>query len=134
MEENDIKIKTFLNNCGIVFDDFNHLDGMLIPRELLLSDETYIKIKPDIIEIKKIFSSSSLTSLQTKAILSQKWPLLNLTRQILKQIGFVMNPKRKSAGYTENGKKKYNRFFEIKKLKQITKETVTNIESCMMEN
>ena len=102
----------FLNNCGIVFDDFNHLNGMLILRELLLSNEKYDKIQPDIIEIKKIFSSSSLTSLQTKAVLSQKWPLLNLTRQILKQIGFVMEPKRKSAGYTENGKKKYNRFLK----------------------
>ena len=38
-------VKKFLNNCTIVFDDWNQLDGMLIPRETLLSTMTYDNIK-----------------------------------------------------------------------------------------
>ena len=34
-------IKQFLNKCNVVFDDFNQLDGMNIPRETFLSKEVY---------------------------------------------------------------------------------------------
>ena len=47
-------VKKFLNNCTIVFDDWNQLDGMLIPRETLLSTMTYDNIKDDIQVMKKI--------------------------------------------------------------------------------
>ena len=39
--------------------------------------------------------------------------------QILKAKNFHMVPIRKSAGYTDTGKKKYNRFFQISKIKQV---------------
>ena len=114
-------IKDFLNKCSIVFDDFSQLDGMLIPRELLLSNEKYESVKDDIEKMKKLYSSGSLTALQKNAEASQKWPLLNLVRQILKSNNFNMDPIRKSNGYTKGGKKKYLRFFAIKKIKS-TKE------------
>uniref|UniRef100_A0A6C0J933 Uncharacterized protein n=1 Tax=viral metagenome TaxID=1070528 RepID=A0A6C0J933_9ZZZZ len=114
-------IKDFLNKCSIVFDDFSQLDGMLIPRELLLSNEKYESVKDDIEKMKKLYSSGSLTALQKNAEASQKWPLLNLVRQILKSNNFNMDPIRKSNGYTKGGKKKYLRFFIIKKIKS-TKE------------
>ena len=62
-----------------------------------------------------------LTSLQTNAQKKQKWPLLNLVRQILKSNDYKMEPIRKSNGYTKDGKKKYLRFFLIKKFKTIPK-------------
>jgi hypothetical protein len=68
-----------------------------------------------------MFSSSMLTSLQTNAPKKQKWPLLNLVRQILKSNDYKMEPIRKSAGYTKDGKKIYKRFFLIKKFKVIPK-------------
>ena len=49
--------------------------------------------------------------------MQQRWPLLNLVRQILKTNDYRMLPKRKSNGYTDDGKKKYIRFFIIKKMK-----------------
>ena len=113
----------FLNKCGIVITEINQLNGMLIPREVLLSINTYEKIKPEIDKIKKIFSSSSLTCLHQKAVENQKWPLLNLVRQILRACQYQMNPIRKSDGYTKDGKKKYKRFFLIKKQKD-TKEII----------
>jgi len=109
-------VKKFLNNCTIVFDDWNQLDGMLIPRETLLSTMTYDNIKDDIQTMKKIYSSGSLTSLQKNAQDIQKWPLLNLVRQILKSNNYKMEPIRKSNGYTQEGKKKYLRYFIIKKV------------------
>ena len=118
-------IKDFLNKCAIVFDDFSQLDGMLIPRDLLLSNEKYESVREDIEKMKKLYSSGSLTALQKNAEASQKWPLLNLVRQILKSNNFKMDPIRKSNGYTKEGKKKYLRFFAIKKLK--TKEEAEEV-------
>ena len=117
MEESKTIIKEFLNKCSIVFEDFNQLDGMLIPRELLLSKDKYEIVKDDIEKMRELYSSGSLTSLQKTAKQNQKWPLLNLVRQILKSNNYKMDPIRKSNGYTKEGKKKYLRFFIIKKIK-----------------
>ena len=58
-----------------------------------------------------------MTSLQLTAEKKQKWPLLNLVRQILKSLKYEMKPIRKSNGYTKNGKKIYVRYFFIQKMK-----------------
>jgi len=75
--------------------------------------------------MRDCMSSSRLTCLQSTAELNQKWPLLNLVRQILKSNNYKMAPIRKSNGYTKEGKKKYLRFFVIKKLK--TKEEAPEV-------
>jgi hypothetical protein len=128
MSNNDEIIKKFLNKCNIVFDDFSQLEGMNIPRETFLSKEVYNEVKNDIEEIKKFYSSGSMTSLQKNAGTSQKWPLLNLVRQILKSNNYLMHPIRKSNGYTKDGKKKYLRFFVLKKIKSV-KEHVEIIQN-----
>ncbi len=119
MNTQEKAIYTFLHDCNIVFEDFNHLDGMLIPREMLLDQKKYDNVKQHVTTLKKVFSSSSLTSLQKDAKTRQKWPLLNLVRQILKTNEYGMEPKRKSNGYTDDGKKKYLRFFIIYKKQSI---------------
>ena len=126
MSSNDDVIKAFLNKCNIVFDDFSQLDGMSIPRDIFLSKEVYAEVKNDIEEIKKFYSSGSMTALQKNAESTQKWPLLNLVRQILKTNNYLMHPVRKSNGYTKDGKKKYLRFFTIKKIKSVKDHTETN--------
>ena len=126
MTETQQIVKEFLNKCGIVFEDYKMLDGMLIPRETLLSQEKYENIKEDLIKMKKMYSSGALTALQKSAETKQKWPLLNLVRQILKSNNYNMEPIRKSNGYTKEGKKKYLRFFIIKKIKS-TKEVEVEV-------
>ncbi len=128
----DIHILAFLKQCKLKLENTQELDGFFIPRSLLLSPIVYEKVKPLINELKKKFSSSSLTALQKDAAKEQKWPLLNLVRQILKACDYQMKPIRKSAGYTLAGKKKYERYFLISKLKPIkhlkevnTKDTTT---------
>ena len=121
-------IKLFLNKCKIPVTNLNDLEGMLIPREILIDNEIYKSIKEEISILKQIFNSSYLTSLQSTAEENQKWPLLNLVRQILKSCHFSMTPKRISSGYTKDGKKIYKRMFIIEKLNQ-TKSSGPNVSS-----
>jgi hypothetical protein len=110
MDEDSKKI---LNIADIIFDSINELQNFFIPRETLLSDLKYEEVKKLIPELKKNFSSSSMTSLQKNAEKEQRWPLLNLVRQILNNYDYKMIPIRKSDGYTLEGVKKYKRFFQI---------------------
>ena len=112
-------IKKVLNKCNIHFDDFYQINGLIIPRDNFLNLEYYERVKPDIAILKQHLSSSCMTSLQDTAQTNQKWPLLNLVRQILKALHYKLIPIRKSNGYTKEGKKIYNRFFKIEKMKVI---------------
>jgi hypothetical protein len=109
--------KKIFATSGISFENISDLDGLMIPREQLLSDSKYDEIKKLIPELKKIYSSSFMTGLQRNADKHQKWPLLNLIRQILNAYNYEMEPIRKSDGYTLEGVKKYKRFFQFKKHK-----------------
>ena len=106
--------KTILKIIGIEFNDVDDLNGLTILRDQLLSDNKYEEVKKLLPELKKIYSSSLMTSLQKNADKSQKWPLLNLLRQILSTHNYKMEPIRKSDGYTLEGVKKYKRYFLIK--------------------
>ena len=111
---------TILNNIGIKITELHQLNGLIITREKLLNSTKYENIKDAIPEFKKFgLSSSYLTSLQKSAEQQQKWPLLNLIRQLLKAHNFRMKPIRKSIGYNYEGKKIYKRFFQIEKLKAV---------------
>ena len=129
MSDLDNEVILFLNKCSLPFKEFSQLNGMLIFRDKLLDKNIYQTIKPEIKELKKIFCSSKLTCLQDTAEQQQKWPLLNLVRQILKACNYKMDPIRKSDGYTQDGKKKYKRYFIIKKLKDIEEHDVTSAAS-----
>jgi|AntAceMinimDraft_18_1070375.scaffolds.fasta_scaffold149562_2 hypothetical protein len=111
-------IKTFLTKCNISITHFDDLNGMLIPRDIFLNKELYNSVKEEISILKQVFTSSALTSLQSTAEETQKWPLLNLVRQVLRSCHYKMTPKRISAGYTKDGKKIYKRMFIVEKLNQ----------------
>ena len=93
------------------------LNGLMIQREKLLDDITYDKIKMNIPKLKQFFSSSYMTALQSHADTHQKWPLLNLIRQLLRYYDYKLVPKRICDGYTSDGKKKYKRMFIVEKMK-----------------
>ena len=126
-------IKTFLNECKIVMNTYDDLDGMLIPREIFLDKTNYINVKEDIAILKQIFASSSLTALQSTAEDNQKWPLLNLVRQILRSCNYKMTPKRVSAGYTKDGKKIYKRMFIVEQVPQTSSVGVSSLEHDSMK-
>tara|TARA_R110002012_G_scaffold72687_1_gene185437 strand:+ start:125 stop:490 length:366 start_codon:yes stop_codon:yes gene_type:complete len=120
----DKEIIEFLKKCKLQLDDETQLEGQLIPRDILLSQNTYEEVKAEIDVLKKKFSSSALTSLQSGAQKEQKWPLLNLVRQILRVCNYKMEPVRRSDGYDDEGKKKYKRFFLVKKFKSVQAQPV----------
>jgi hypothetical protein len=107
----------FLNKGQIACTVLNDLNGMLLPRELFFNDLLYKQLKEEIPALKQLFSSSYLTALQSPAEDVQKWPQLNLMRQVLRSCHFKLTPKRVSDGYTVDGKKKYKRMFIIERMR-----------------
>lgn len=97
-----------------------NIEGTLIERSILMDNTKYNNVKEKIPMLKKIYSSSFLTSLQNNALERQKWPLLNLIRQIFKARNYNMKPIRRSNGYTKAGKKLYKRYFKIEKILTIS--------------
>lgn len=114
----DITLK-IINVCGENCQKFSQLHQLTINREFLISTGNYNKINPFIQNIKKIISSSNFNSLHFNAQKKQKWPLLNLLRQILKIQNFNLKPIRRSAGKDKNGKKLYKRYFIIEKIASV---------------
>lgn len=121
MQEVDIKdenkngtniSKKILEELGLEIETINNKE---IERDFLLNMQKYDSMKKYIIDLKKEYSSSSLTSLQENATTKQKFPLLNLVRQILSVYGYKMVPIRKCDGYTNDKRKKFKRFFLILK-------------------
>ena len=110
--EIDENSKFILKNVGIILDE---TEEYFIPREIFINDTKYTEIHDKILELKYVFSSSSLTCLHLNANLKQRFPLLNLVRQILSMYGYKMVPVRKSDGYTKDGVKRYKRFFQVSK-------------------
>jgi hypothetical protein len=107
------EIKNILQLVGFEFNELKDINGLIIPREILLSNSKYNEIKHLIPLLKKNYSSSFMTSLQKNADKLQKWPLLNLVRQIFNVYHCKLEPIRKSNGYTLEGVKKYKRFFQV---------------------
>ena len=102
-----------LKKCGILISNNKIVIPQEVNRDIFLSDERYADIQENIPLLKLKLSSSSLTCLQSPAGVKQKWPLLNLTRQLLKQHNYKMEPKRRCIGKDINGSKKYVRSFVI---------------------
>jgi hypothetical protein len=114
--------KLILKLSGFEIDELHDIDGLITPRDTLLSDIKYDEIKKLIPNLKRHYSSSLMTSLQKNADKTQRWPLLNLVRQILHVYHYKMEPIRKAHGYTLEGVKKYKRYFQIHSKSSTTNE------------
>ena len=106
-------VSQLLDVCGVLRDDDGRVIEQELPRDLFLSKEKYDQVQSVIPMLKLGMSSSCLTALQSNAGKSQRWPLLNLVRQVLKHLGYRMVPKRRSVGKLNTGLKKYVRYFRI---------------------
>ena len=118
--DKQMAIFEFLKSAGLLVESsLTQLDGQMIPRDLLLCEKRYNASKASLNELKKFLSSSCLTSLQTTAEYTQRWPLLNAVRQILKANLIRMVPVRVANGYTKEGKKIIRRMFQLERLSEI---------------
>lgn len=103
-----------LKSVGLSATTKQELIGAIIERDTLLNIILYNDLKPHIEELKKTFSSSSFTCLQKDAEKVQKWPFINLVRQMLMTYGLSLEPFRKADGYKKDGTKRFKRYFIIK--------------------
>ena len=92
------KLRSLLLVCGVEAPDSTALDGIEIDRETLLEPQRYIDAHEHIIGFRELLSSSYLTSLPSTAGVNQRWPLLNLLRQIMRTYGYALKPLRRAAG------------------------------------
>ncbi len=116
MEKTIPVLLSFLNGVGLITSSTSDLDGVVIDRETLVEPQRYEMAKVYLPKLRSVFSSSYLTSLQDSASKDQKWPLINLVRQMLKHCGFKLHPKRVCNGYTKSGKKSFRRVFIVHKI------------------
>ena len=106
-------VSTVLNMCGISVNENVLIVPQVVDRSPFLDGSLYAKVLVHVPALKLEFSSSTMSGLQWTAYERQKWPLLNLVRQILRQSNILMTPMRVSDGYNSEGKKLFRRMFRI---------------------
>ena len=85
-------------------------------RDKLIDKNTRKIILELIPDLKEQYKSAYLTCLHDNSIYKQKYPVINLLRQILKCNHLILKPKIVSNGYEKiTGKKKVMRMFTIEK-------------------
>ena len=99
-----------LQLCGIRVDDCL-LTLPLVDRTPFLNDDVYQQCLEYVPDLKLVYSSTTMSSLQWTA-LKDKMPLLNLARQILRRFNILMTPMRVSDGYNSEGKKLFRECLE----------------------
>ena len=108
-------IKEMFKIININIDTINDIEHLEIDRNDLLTDDIKLKFLDLIKPFKKKYSSSKLTSLHNNSNIRQKFPQINLLRQILKCNNYKLTPKVTSIGYTSTGKKIIKRSYMITK-------------------
>jgi hypothetical protein len=97
-------------------EDVSELTNLTIQRDILLHKNTKQKFLDLIPEFKLVYKSSYLNCLHDNSIYKQKFPAINIMRQVLKCNYLSLTPKIVSNGYEKvTGKKKVSRIFTIEK-------------------
>lgn len=97
--------------------EMKDLEDIVIQRERLLEKNTEKKILELVPELKEVYNSSYLTCLHDNSIFKQKFPAINLIRQVLKCNHLSLTPKIVSCGYEKlTGRKIVSRIFVIDKI------------------
>ena len=97
-------------------DSIADLYNLTIQRDTLLQKNNKEKIMDLIPQLKLVYKSSYLNCLHDNSIYKQKFPAINLVRQVLKCHHLALTPKIVSNGYEKvTGKKRVNRVFIIQK-------------------
>lgn len=105
------------NLMGYEIKSLEELETITLNHKSLQSPELIHKLIKFKSELKKIYDSHILTCLHSNSKIKQKFPAINMVRQILKCNGYKLKPKVISHGYNPITKNKIlERFFTIEKL------------------
>ena len=97
--------------------DFRHpsqLVGINVPKELIDS-HNYEEFTDLVNELRGVYSAGGMRCLRADSGV-QKFPLLNLIRQVSKANGILLEPHSKSDGYEATGKKRLQKWFIVKSM------------------
>jgi hypothetical protein len=111
-------LKNMLLKIGIKFESIDELEGKVLERDILLLEDvaSYMLSFQDKIKDSG-YKTGTLTSLHKNNNDKQKWPQVNILRQLLKCNKLRLKPFTKSNGYNKStGKKNVIRFYRIEKL------------------
>tara|TARA_B110000908_G_C10020228_1_gene342570 strand:- start:314 stop:685 length:372 start_codon:yes stop_codon:yes gene_type:complete len=111
-------LNDMLGLFNISFEKLDDLIGIVIERDLFLTEEAINHFQKYKLSLQKIgYKTGVLNGLHKNNIVKQRWPALNMMRQILKCNQLKMSPFIKSNGYNKNtGKKNIIRYFTIIKI------------------
>jgi hypothetical protein len=109
-------IKKMFSIINITIENLEDLELVELDRDLLLKEPINNEFSKLIDSSKKVYNSSKLTSLHKNRLEKQKFPAINLLRQILKCNNYKLGPKTTSLGYHKNGKKIIKRSYIINKI------------------
>ncbi len=109
----EILLAMFLK-LNIELTSLTEFEGMVIERDVFLEESLYPNLLHFIPKIKDFLKSSYLTSLHKNSEQKQRFPCINLFRQVLKFANIKMSPFVISQGYEKTtGKKIIKRFFRL---------------------
>ena len=114
------RLETIKSLFKIINIDINNIEDLMsleIDRDKLLTNKVNEECEKLVEKCKLHYNSSKLTSLHKNRLEKQKFPVINLFRQILKCHDLKLQPKVTSIGYHKNGKKIIKRSFQIKNSK-----------------
>ena len=109
-------IKNLLNILGYKVNNLIDIENLSLDHSQLRSKEIKDKFYKLIPEMKELYDSHLLTCLHSNSNKKQKFPAVNMIRQILKYNGYKLTPKIISKGYNPFTKHKIiERFYIINK-------------------
>ena len=115
----DLIIK-MLSDIDIKVDNLDNLNNLIIERDHFINNCFYPVLKTYIPLLKDYLKSSSLTGLHSNSEKKQRYPSINIVRQVLKCRGYKLVPMIVSQGYDKStGRKKTKRYYKIIKMKLI---------------
>lgn len=97
-QKNEI-IFSLLKIINIDVDSLDKLNNYSIERDLLMDEDVIDKYYKFIPKLKDFYNSDELTCLHKNSLQKQKFPAINMLRQILKASGFLLKPKVVCLGY-----------------------------------
>ena len=109
-------IKSLFKIIDISIDNIEDLVSIEIDRDKLLKPIVNEECEKLVENCKLHYNTSKLTALHSNRKEKQKFPAINLFRQILKCHDLKLQPKVTSMGYHKNGKKIIKRSFQIKSI------------------
>ena len=127
MDEKKKSIIKLFSILGFKIESLEALENITLNHKELQSTQLINEFYKLIPELRKIYDSHYLTCLHKNSLEKQKFPVINMLRQILKSNNYKLKPKIVIHGYNPITKAKIiERFFTISKINTVPKSLVVH--------